>query len=252
MTENSVGFILREIRYGDTSSIVKVYTKEHGLRSFMVKGLRSSRSKHGKVGLFPLLEIEFSYIQRSESQNLCNILQFRPHGAYKTLYGEVSKSCMLTFLAEILSKCFAEGQPDCAIYGYINRFLENLDNAESSYGYYHLLFLFEISRFLGCYPNIGDYDILENKRSSAVFDLREGVFSYSMPAYEGEVAREENGSELLRLMLSEPSKAEEHLRNMSAKEKNSVLVLMMNYYKIQLSMPEIKSYQVFREVFSHV
>lgn len=57
MTESAEGFVLREIRYGDTASIVKIYTRDKGLRSFIVKGVRpagtrsarSSRSRHDKA-----------------------------------------------------------------------------------------------------------------------------------------------------------------------------------------------------------
>ena len=60
MTESAEGFVLREIRYGDTGSIVKIYTKDKGLRSFFVKGVRpsgasggrSSRHHQGQPGLF--------------------------------------------------------------------------------------------------------------------------------------------------------------------------------------------------------
>ena len=38
MDDKIQGVVLQSIRYGDTSLIVKVFTRQYGLRSYMVKG----------------------------------------------------------------------------------------------------------------------------------------------------------------------------------------------------------------------
>ncbi|MDE5606267.1 MAG: recombination protein O N-terminal domain-containing protein [Bacteroidales bacterium] len=256
MTESAEGFVLREIRYGDNGSIVKIYTKDKGLRSFFVKGVRpsgasvgrSSRHRQGKAGLFPFLELEFTYVERRESQTLYTLRQFRPSGLAQRLYGDVTKVCMLTFLAEMLSKCLAEGQADDALYGYIAYFVQRLDAAEKPYGHYHVWFLLTLCRYLGCYPQVAE--VLPDAPGLR-FDLQDGVFC-RMPV--GTVAQNplsgtEAAAALYRL-LSEPDRAEESLRRMGNTERQSLLHLLVQYYTVQFSLPEIKSYAVLREVYN--
>lgn len=269
MTDSAEGFVLREIRYGDTGSIVKIYTRNKGLRSFIVKGLRPSggargRSKgrsSGKAGLFPLLKIEFTYMERRESQTLYNLQNFRPSGPFRTLYGDVRKVCMLTFVAELLSKCLPEGQGDEALYDYIGYFLTRLDAAENQYGHYHVWFLLMLSRYLGCCPQVPE---VPPEASRLFFDLQEGRFGYT-GAGGGDVTGPEaqvqprtqalssgGGAAALYRLLCEPDQAENTLCSMRNAERQGVLHLLLQYYTVQFSLPEIKSYAVLREIFQVV
>ncbi|MDE6515817.1 MAG: hypothetical protein K2L03_07255, partial [Bacteroidales bacterium] len=51
-------------------------------------------------------------------------------------------------------------------------------------------------------------------------------------------------------LLSEPDLAEESLRRMGNTERQSLLHLLVQYYTVQFSLSEIKSYAVLREVYS--
>lgn len=248
MTGSAEGFVLREIRYGDTGSIVKIYTRDKGLRSFFIKGARPSASarpskkRQAKAGLFPFLEVEFTYVERRESQTLYTLRQFRPSGRAQTLYGDVSKVCMLTFLSELLGKCLAEGQADEALYDFIGYFLSRLDAAGRACGHYHVWFLFALSRYLGCYPQVEAVSAVSAEALD--FDVQEGRFS-RVPGGAGGT----DGAVALYKLLIEPEQAETALQAMRHAERQSLLQLLIRYYTVQFSLPELKSYAVLREVF---
>lgn len=257
MTESAEGFVLREIRYGDTASIVKIYTRDKGLRSFIVKGVRpsgvrsarSARNRQAKVGLFPLLELEFTYEERRESQTLYALRQFRPSGRAQELYADVSKVCMLTFIAEVLGKCLAEGQADEGLYDFIEAFVQRLDMAKKPYGHYHIWFLLMLSRYLGCYPQVADvlYDT-----PGLMFDLQEGRFfrpSGVNTAATAVASAPSTAAQALLRLLAEPDGAEEKLRLMGGAERQGLLHLLVQYYTVQFSLSEIKSYAVLQEVY---
>ena len=46
-TLNTKAIVISSIKYGDTSLIAKLYTREHGLISFMLRGIL--KSKKGKL-----------------------------------------------------------------------------------------------------------------------------------------------------------------------------------------------------------
>lgn len=273
------GFVLREIRYGDTGSVVKIYTKDKGLRSFMVKGLRPSasssrisRKKSAQSALLPLLEVEFTYIEKRESQTLYSLQQFRPCSGGSRLYADVAKTCMLTFVAELLSKCLAEEQADEALYAGLSRFVWRLEEAEKPYGHYHIWFLLLLSRYLGCYPQtVAGVGLGATKAQPAVaqtecfFDLQEGRFVRSgsgLSASGGFGASCDHGIgvtgvgecgpgvKILHQLFSDFDQAEVLLQTLSNAERQSVLHLLVRYYTIQFSLSELKSYTVLKEVFA--
>ncbi len=280
------GFVLREIRYGDTGSVVKIYTKDKGLRSFMVKGLRPSassssrnaRKKNAPSALLPLLEVEFTYIEKRESQTLYSLQRFRPCSGGSRLYADVSKTCMLTFVAELLSKCLAEEQADQALYACLSRFVWRLEEAEKPYGHYHIWFLLLLTRYLGCYPQTvetGQGAVVSQTAAMRevewTFDLQEGRFGCangasiggagipgaSQPGAVGGtgvctvgVGECGPGVKILHQLFSDFDQAEALLQNLSSAERQSVLHLLVRYYTIQFSLSELKSYTVLKEVFA--
>ena len=48
---------LNYVKYSETSIIVKCFTKSDGLKSYLIKGIRSSKKKSLNIGLFQPLTI---------------------------------------------------------------------------------------------------------------------------------------------------------------------------------------------------
>jgi len=42
---NTAGIVLHQMKYGETSVIVKIFTEELGLQSYIVRGVRSKKAK---------------------------------------------------------------------------------------------------------------------------------------------------------------------------------------------------------------
>ena len=56
MTESTSGICLHYYKYSDSSVIVKIFTERFGLRSFVLKGVRSKKSKN-KINLLQSLNV---------------------------------------------------------------------------------------------------------------------------------------------------------------------------------------------------
>ncbi len=56
MIQTTRGIVFHTTRYSETSAIVKIFTEESGLMSFLVKGLYSKKSKD------PFRNVRASYI----------------------------------------------------------------------------------------------------------------------------------------------------------------------------------------------
>ena len=52
--------VLSSLKYGDTSLIVRCYTEQEGLKSFIAKGVFAKKKRNTSL-YFPLNELEISY-----------------------------------------------------------------------------------------------------------------------------------------------------------------------------------------------
>ncbi|MFL2636648.1 MAG: recombination protein O N-terminal domain-containing protein [Flavobacteriaceae bacterium] len=63
---------LNYVKYSETSIIVKCYTKSDGIKSYLLKGIRSPKKKSLNIGLFQpltILEIDANHKNRKFRNN---------------------------------------------------------------------------------------------------------------------------------------------------------------------------------------
>ncbi len=160
--------VLSSIKYGDSSLIVKAFTYSSGLKSYMLRGVLSSKKKKLKASYFqPLTQLEISAIHRDKG-TLERISDARIAYHYQSVYSDPAKSAMFFFLAEMLANSIYEEEQNRDLYVYLETTLQWLD-AQTTFSNFHILFLLKLTKYLGFYPETSniEYDF---------FDLREGAF----------------------------------------------------------------------------
>ena len=76
MASVTEAIILNSIKYSETSVIMKCYSQNYGILSFIIKGVRSrKRTKFSLGSIEPLniVEIEFNRLKKGELSHLKNI-----------------------------------------------------------------------------------------------------------------------------------------------------------------------------------
>lgn len=160
--------ILSSIKYGDTSLIVRAYTASDGLKSYLLKGILTSKKRKLKTAYFqPLMQLELTASHKNKG-TLESIREAKVIHPYKTLHTNIIKNSLVLFLAEMLGNSIQEEEKDHSLYLYIENALNWLD-LNDKIANFHLLFLLNLTRFLGFYPEL-------NNHKSAYFDLLEGQF----------------------------------------------------------------------------
>ena len=170
------GIVLQSIRYGDTSLIVKVYTRDFGLQSYMIKGALSRTSKSRAAFFQPLNVIEFVTGGKNLHGALGYVKDVQMAFFYQTLFSEMKKSAILMYVAELLSKSLTEQEQNLTLYDFILHSLQWLDLTDENYANFPLFFTLELSRFLGFYPKT-------NEASLPFFDMMEGHFVGTAPIH---------------------------------------------------------------------
>lgn len=176
MNEKTQGFVLQSIRYGDTSLIVKIFTLERGLQSFMVKGAMGKSSHHRAAFFQPMTFLRFVEKNKPHSNGLAYMSDVEVAFAYQSIPNVMNKSAILMYVAELLSHALTQQERNEPLYSFVHQSLLWLDLVEEGYANFPLFFTLEISRFLGFYPH-------DNYREHWVFDMMEGQFVNTTPLH---------------------------------------------------------------------
>ena len=170
------GIVLQSIRYGDTSLIVKVYTRSLGLRSYMVKGAFNRNSK-SRAALFQNLHlINYVEVGKPNKGSLGYLKDVQLTTIYQSIPFVMNKSAILMYVSELLSKTLTEQEQNEPLYDFIAKSLLWLDLVEQDYANFPLFFTLELTRHLGFYPKA-------NHENGYCFDMMEGSFVHDMPVH---------------------------------------------------------------------
>ncbi|PQB08285.1 DNA repair protein RecO [Polaribacter filamentus] len=237
VTTNAI--VLSSLKYGDTSLIVKCYTQEEGVKTYLIRGVLKPKKSGLKAAYFqPLTQLRI--VANHNSKNTLNsIKELQVIHPYKTFHTDIVKQSVVLFLSEVLSNSIQEEEQNLALYEYLETAFIWLD-VHDRVANFHLLFLLNLSGFLGFYPDTSD----KNKKG---FDLLEGIFSDNI--HEKNVISKNDFYQFKKLL----GIIFDTLENViySKEERQLVLKVIIQYFKLHLdSFRNPKSLQVLETVFS--
>ncbi len=239
MLTKTQAIVLRSSKYGESKLIIDMFTRQLGRQSFIISLPKTSHGKLKKQFFqpFTLLNIECDMRQQSQLQKLREVSMLLP---LTTLLATPAKLSISLFLAEFLYHALRNEQENEQLFDYILTSIQWLDNKESDYANFHLVFLIHLSRFLGFYPNLEE----KTENEQHYFDLRAATFCTIPPTHKEYLKEKE--SSLLRLMMRMDYPTM-HLFQMSQKQRNRCLDIALQYYQIHLpDFPKLRSLSVLR------
>lgn len=161
--------VLSALKYGDTSLIVKAFTASDGIKSYLLKGILSSKKGKLKSAYFqPLTQLEIVANHRNKG-TLETLREAKVSYHYQTLYADMSKNAMTLFLAELLGNSIREEERNDDLFQFLQASLQWLD-IHKEVANFHLYFMLSLTRYLGFYPDVYQID-------KPYFDLMEGEFT---------------------------------------------------------------------------
>ncbi|MBU2940934.1 DNA repair protein RecO [Lacinutrix sp. C3R15] len=231
--------VLSKIKYGEHDLIIKCYTKEYGVVSFLQKGILKAKKGKVKKAYFQLLsqlELEITY---QENRSLQYIKEVKPHVIYATLHNDIFKSTIVMFLSEVLSTSLQEEEENEALYVYLETTLQWLDMQDSCTNF-HLLFLLKLTKHLGFYPE-------ENKSDFSSFNLKGGRFE-NKPTDFYSITGE--NLTLLKQLLGTVFDNLSAIK-INATQRQAFLTMLLYYFDLHLgSFKKPKSLEIFNQVFN--
>ncbi len=238
MHQQTKGIVLHTVKYSETSVIAKIYTEVFGLLSFMVKGVRSSKSKNKASLMQPLtiLDMEISY---RENKGLQYIREFRRAYTYRSLPFDTLKSAIALFLLEVTGKAIREHETNDEMFVFLEEALMSLDKEEQLNPDFHLLFMLHFARHLGFMPH-DNYSPATNR-----FEMLEGNFVQSDALTS--TLLDETESLLLHRLMQSPLFLPLSPKITRA-ERRQALNNLIRYYQLHIENFNLRSPEVLEEV----
>ena len=230
--------VLSTVKYNDTSLIVKCLTFSSGIKSYLLKGVLSSRKGKLKAAYFqPLMQLEI-VARHKDKGTLESLNEVKLTYHYKNIYSDMSKNAMCIFLSEMLSFSVKEEQENRHLFNYIEYSLKWLDQHDKIANF-HIAFLLGLTKHLGFNPD-------ETNNSNPFFDLQEGIFCTQQPIspyiFKDDL---DNFKEFLNINFDAI-----HTIKMTNAQRQSLLNSVIMYFELHLQgFRKPKSLQVLSQVF---
>ena len=235
------GIVLHHFNYGDSSVIAHIYSDRYGRLSVMINNIRGHRSKFSMNMIQSLSTVEMELYYK-ENREIQRIKEMSTYLQYQNIPYLIRKSTQAMFIAEVLYKSLREEEANMPLFEFLVSALQVLDLQERNTGIFHLVFLMQLSKYLGFFPrnNFGPVDRL--------FDLRNGQFAGRPPGHPDFL------DERLSVLMHDLLKI--GLRDLddtdaARYQRTGILEGVLDYYQLHVSgFGKLRSLPVLKEILS--
>ena len=214
------GLVLHTTPYSESSVVVKVFTRQLGVRSYIIKGVRGRGGRVKQNLLQPLscLDMVVYNNEKTDLNYVKELSQLLSHSATQPLSYSPTQNALRFFMTEVLYKALREAEPMPALFDYVESINSSLLTPHSSLP---ITFLLTVARHLGIEP-FDNYCTRE-----PLFDLQEGRF-VSAPT---ETTLSPHLSETLHHYLNSPLST----LHSPLDERTALINALITYYHLHLS-----------------
>ncbi len=237
MIIHTKAIVLRAIKFKDSSLIVKCYT-EQGVKSYIIKGILGRKKAKIKAAFFQTLNLLDIVANHNDKGSLNTLKEVRLSYAYTTIPSDIVKQSLVMFLSEVLNFSLQEEEANPELFNFLFNSFQFLDTQEKAPNF-HLLFLINLTKYLGFYPYRQYFDF-------NYFNLQEGVFQNkpSPTAITGK------NLTLFKALLGTDFDTMDNLK-LNKEQRQNLLEILINYFELHLSgFRKLNSIPILKSVFS--
>jgi DNA repair protein RecO (recombination protein O) len=228
MLKKTKGLVINYLKYKESSIIVKIFTRELGLKSYIVNSVRSAKAK-SKIGFYQPLTLLDLVVYDKDKSSLNRISEVKLHYAFQRIPFDFYRSGVAMFVGEVLGKSIYENYTNESLYDFLEEAITYLDQEETNIQLYPISFLLETSKFLG----FGTSD------STELFEQLFGL------VHDDDFAREEK--KYLNELMENSFSSSLHV---PAVYRRKIMDDLIKFYQLHLDgFSELKSVKVLRNLY---
>ncbi len=142
--QTTQAIVLRSIRHGDSTVVLKAYTRRFGPRSYLV---RTGKKGARMAMLQPLNRLEV-VVREDPDRDLTALREIRVEKPFTRIHADPLRSALALFIQEVLYKVLREGSCDEQLYRFLDEALQGLDSFDDI-RHFPSLFLIHMAAHLG-------------------------------------------------------------------------------------------------------
>ncbi len=222
----TLGIVINQIKYKDTSIIAKIFTEELGIKSYVINNVRSKKPKYNPSLFYPLNILDM-IVYNKKKDGLQYLYEIRNHVYLDNIQRYIEKGIVVIFIADLLDKTLKEGVRYENIFEFIVNSISELndfDNINSS----HFIIRFSIllSKHLGF--GINDFNEFDDQIKSININYKLKIPEYNLAKDILNNTKHEYSDKSLNI---------------------SLLKKIITYYKIHCpAVKNLKSIKIFEEL----
>jgi DNA repair protein RecO (recombination protein O) len=234
MQVKTKALVISTVKYQDKSLIIKCFTSTDGLKSYFIHNAYSKSSKL-KIAFFQqgqLLDIEAIH---KNKESLERLIEVKVAYAYRNIFENIHKSSQLFFLLDVLKICLKEDGENESLFQFLETSFIWLDT-HKYYPEFHLVFLIQLSKFLGFMPS-------KKNGNELFFEKIEGVFQHN---FSSSCLNKEDSEVFNQLICS----TYDDFQSFSKTQREFLLNTLLEYYQWHVEgFRKPKSLEVLQAVF---
>lgn len=243
MLQTICGIILRNIKYSESSVICDVYTREYGLRTYILSGVRQQNSRIGPALLRPMSWVEMVVYHR-EDREINRVKEIKPAYIYKQIPFDVIRGALGLFMTELVQKSVKETGENPPLYEYLFYCYSLLDVYEGRLVNFHLSFMVKLTEYLGFMPEGTDF---YDEEEELFFDYKEGVFLAERPEHSCYFTAQH--SRLLLQFLELPMTESGDIK-ITGELRHRLIEDLIRFYQYHIEHLQIHAHEVLHQVLS--
>jgi len=241
MVFSTKGIVLHRFKYSDNKTIVKIYTEEFGMQSYLIYGASSKKAKQILSILQPLFLVDMQ-VYHNEKKDLQKIKEISNSYPFKSIPFNIYKNSIGLFLSEFLMKVLNESDGDNKdLFKFLFKAIKTFDTEKEYFVNFHIIVLFMITELLGISPN---NNFSEGKN---IFDLTAGKFITGIPIHKNYLNVKQ--SDVFYKLFSYNLDNFQELK-INNSERRILLNTLTKFYTIHLGKPgNLQTLKVLQEIF---
>lgn len=163
MLTKTRGIVLSYIKYRETSIIARVFTEQFGMQTYLINSVRSSNAKP-KIAYFQALTLLDMVVYHHRGKDICRISEVRCSYSFHSIPFDIRKTTVSLFIAEMLSQVLKQEDEPLELFQFLHDAIMHYDMQAENFMDFHLIFLMQLTRFLGIEPDSGAFVLRETGR----------------------------------------------------------------------------------------
>ena len=131
MYSKTRAIVLKNTNYSESSIISKIYTREFGIKTYILRGVRKGKSKIRTSMIQPLSLVELDVYQKPNT-SINNIKDLRNSPVLYKIQDDIIKKTVAMFMSEIVNYCLTEEVSDKELFDFLENQIIDLDQKKMS------------------------------------------------------------------------------------------------------------------------